>query len=34
MAYGPEQVTVSVNTEVVRDGDSERWYLMYWLTDK
>lgn len=34
MAYGPEQVALSVNTEVVRDGDSERWYLAHWLTDK
>lgn len=30
MTYGPEQASVNVNAEVVRDGDSERWYLAYW----
>lgn len=34
MTYGPVQVPVNVNTEVVRDGDSASWYLMHWLTDK
>lgn len=30
--YGSEGVTV--NTDVVWDGDSERHHLRYWLTDK